>query len=41
MLIVAGIMLVYPKTLFDVAGFALVAFVLFTQWFRKPSIQTS
>jgi TRAP transporter 4TM/12TM fusion protein len=41
MLIVAGIMLVYPKTLFDVAGFALVAFVLFAQWFRKPSIQTS
>jgi TRAP-type uncharacterized transport system fused permease subunit len=41
MLIVAGIMLVYPKTLFDAAGFALVAFVLFTQWFRKPSIQTS
>ncbi|OGA64828.1 MAG: C4-dicarboxylate ABC transporter permease [Betaproteobacteria bacterium RIFCSPLOWO2_12_FULL_65_14] len=41
MLVVAGIMLVYPKALFDVAGFALVAFVLFTQWFRKPSIQTS
>ncbi len=41
MLIVAGVMLVYPKTLFDVAGFALVAFVLFTQWYRRPSIQTS
>ncbi len=40
-LIVAGVMLVYPKTLFDVAGFALVAIVLALQWFRKPSIQTS
>jgi TRAP transporter 4TM/12TM fusion protein len=40
-LIVAGVMLVYPKTLFDVAGFAMVAIVLALQWFRKPSIQTS
>jgi len=41
MLIVAGIMLVYPKTLFDIAGFSLVAVVLAMQWFRRPSIQTS
>jgi TRAP transporter 4TM/12TM fusion protein len=41
MLIVAGVLLVYPKTLFDVAGFGLVVIVLLTQWFRKPSIQTS
>ena len=40
-LIVAGVMLVYPKTLFDAAGFGLVAIVLAMQWFRKPSIQTS
>jgi TRAP transporter 4TM/12TM fusion protein len=40
-LIVAGVMLVYPKTLFDVAGFALVAIVLALQWLYKPSIQTS
>ena len=41
MLLVAGVALVYPKSLFDVIGFALVAIVLFTQWSRKPSIQTS
>ncbi|MGH8669506.1 MAG: TRAP transporter permease [Burkholderiales bacterium] len=41
MLLVAGVALVYPKTLFDIIGFALVAIVLFTQWSRKPSIQTS
>src|SRR5688572_5410488 len=40
-LIVAGVMLVYPKTLFDVAGFTLVTIVLALQWFRKPSAQTS
>jgi TRAP transporter 4TM/12TM fusion protein len=40
-LIVAGVMLVYPKTLFDVAGFALVAIVLALQWLHKPSTQTS
>jgi TRAP-type uncharacterized transport system fused permease subunit len=40
-LIVAGVMLVYPKALFDVAGFALVAIVLAMQWFHKPSTQTS
>ena len=41
MLLVAGVALVYPKTLFDVIGFALVAIVLFTQWSRKPLPQTS
>jgi TRAP transporter 4TM/12TM fusion protein len=41
LLLVAGVMLVYPKTLFDVVGFGFVAIVLFMQWFRKPSIQTS
>ncbi|HEX2200103.1 MAG TPA: TRAP transporter fused permease subunit [Burkholderiales bacterium] len=41
MLLVAGVALVYPKTLFDVLGFGLVAVVLFTQWFRKPSTPTS
>jgi len=41
MLIVAGFLLVYPKTLFDIAGFALVAVVLATQWFRRPSAQPS
>ncbi|HEX6529959.1 MAG TPA: TRAP transporter fused permease subunit [Burkholderiales bacterium] len=32
MLLVAGVLLVYPKTLFDVVGFALVAIVLVTQF---------
>jgi TRAP transporter 4TM/12TM fusion protein len=41
MLIVAGVLLVYPKTLFDVAGFGLVALVLMLQWFHRPAIQTS
>jgi TRAP transporter 4TM/12TM fusion protein len=36
MLLVAGVLLVYPKTLFDAIGFALVAAVLASQWFRKP-----
>ncbi len=35
MLFVAGVMLVYPKTLFDVIGFAMVVVVLFTQWLRR------
>jgi TRAP transporter 4TM/12TM fusion protein len=35
MLLVAGVLLVYPKTLFDVAGFALVALVLATQFLVK------
>jgi TRAP transporter 4TM/12TM fusion protein len=35
MLGVAGFLLVYPKTLFDIIGFAMVAVVLFTQWLRR------
>jgi len=41
MLLVAGVLLVYPKTLFDAIGFVLVAMVLAGQWMRKPSTQTS
>ena len=41
LLFVAGVLLVYPKTLFDAVGFVLVAIVLATQWFRKPSTATS
>ena len=32
MLLVAGVLLVYPKTLFDAVGFVLVAIVLVTQF---------
>jgi TRAP-type uncharacterized transport system fused permease subunit len=35
MLIVAGFLLVYPKALFDMIGFALVALVLLMQWSKK------
>ena len=35
MLLVAGVLLVYPKTLFDVVGFGLVAIVLATQFMVK------
>jgi TRAP transporter 4TM/12TM fusion protein len=41
MLLVAGVLLVYPKTLFDAIGFVLVAMVLISQWFRKPTTPTS
>ena len=34
-LVVAGFLLVYPNTLFDVIGFVLVAVVLLIQWFKK------
>jgi TRAP-type uncharacterized transport system fused permease subunit len=34
MLFIAGVMLVYPKALFDIIGFALVAAVLIMQWLR-------
>jgi TRAP transporter 4TM/12TM fusion protein len=37
MLLVAGVLLVYPKTLFDAAGFALVAIVLVSQFLVKRS----
>jgi len=40
-LLVAGILLVYPKTLFDAIGLALVAGVLVSQWLRKPATPTS
>jgi TRAP transporter 4TM/12TM fusion protein len=35
MLFVAGVLLVYPKTLFDVIGFVLVVLVLGSQWLRR------
>ena len=35
MLIIAGVLLVYPRTLFDAIGFGLVALVLLMQWLRK------
>ena len=41
MLLIAGVLLVYPKTLFDAVGFTLVAMVLASQWLRKPSTATS
>jgi TRAP-type uncharacterized transport system fused permease subunit len=41
MLFVAGVLLVYPKTLFDAAGLGLVVVVLALQWFRRPSPATS
>jgi hypothetical protein len=41
MLLIAGVLLVYPKTLFDAVGFALVVIVLASQWLRKPSKPTS
>ncbi|HEX6295243.1 MAG TPA: TRAP transporter permease [Burkholderiales bacterium] len=41
MLIVAGFALVYPGLTADIIGFGLVLLVLATQWFRRPSIQTS
>ncbi|HEX5612517.1 MAG TPA: TRAP transporter fused permease subunit, partial [Burkholderiales bacterium] len=41
MLLVAGVLLVYPKTLFDAIGFGLVVVVLALQWFHKPATATS
>mgnify|MGYP001411254552 CR=1 FL=1 len=41
MLFAAGVLLVYPKTYSNVAGFALVAVVLGLQWFLKPATRTS
>jgi TRAP-type uncharacterized transport system fused permease subunit len=35
MLLVAGVMLVYPSKFFDVVGFVLVAAVLASQWMRR------
>jgi TRAP transporter 4TM/12TM fusion protein len=41
MLFAAGVLLVYPKTYSNVAGFALVAVVLGLQWFLRPATRTS
>jgi TRAP transporter 4TM/12TM fusion protein len=41
MLLVAGVMLVYPAKALDIVGFALVVLVLGLQWFHRPAIQTS
>jgi TRAP-type uncharacterized transport system fused permease subunit len=42
MLLVAGILLVYPAKLFDIVGFALVVVVVLMQWLGKaPTTQTS
>ena len=38
MLIVAGFLLVYPKAMFDVIGFALVALVVLMQWLRRDAV---
>src|SRR5213076_3226677 len=40
LLVVAGFLRVYPKTLFDISGFVLVAVVITAQWFRKPETST-
>jgi TRAP-type uncharacterized transport system fused permease subunit len=41
MLVVAGVLLVYPKALFDAIGFGLVVLVVAMQWLRKdrPAVQ--
>jgi TRAP-type uncharacterized transport system fused permease subunit len=36
MLFVAGVMLVYPRALFDIIGFAMVAVVVGLQLWHKP-----
>jgi TRAP transporter 4TM/12TM fusion protein len=38
MLVVAGFLLVYPKALFDIIGFALVALVVLMQWLRRGEL---
>ncbi len=35
LLVAAGVMLVYPSKLLDLVGFAIVAVVLASQYFRK------
>jgi len=35
------VMLVYPHKTLDIVGFALVAVVIFLQWFQRPAIRTS
>jgi TRAP transporter 4TM/12TM fusion protein len=41
MLLVAGLLLVYPHKAVDAVGFGLVLLVLVLQWFHRPAIQTS
>ncbi len=41
LLLIAGVLLVYPKTLFDAIGFVMVAMVLTSQWLRRSSTATS
>src|SRR5690242_7571281 len=41
MLLVAGVLLVYPTGAADLIGFVLVVLVLALQWFRRPAIATS
>jgi TRAP transporter 4TM/12TM fusion protein len=41
MLVVAGILLVYPHKSFDAVGFGLILVVLAMQWFYRPAIRTS
>ncbi|HEX7053547.1 MAG TPA: TRAP transporter permease [Burkholderiales bacterium] len=41
MLIVAGVLLVYPHKTLDIVGFVLVALVLLLQWLYRPALRTS
>jgi TRAP-type uncharacterized transport system fused permease subunit len=41
MLIVAGLMLVYPRAMFDVIGLALVVAVVVMQKLRRPTVQAA
>jgi TRAP-type uncharacterized transport system fused permease subunit len=41
MLIVAGLMLVYPRAMFDVIGLALVVTVVVMQKLRRPTVQAA
>jgi TRAP-type uncharacterized transport system fused permease subunit len=41
MLIVAGFLLVYPKALFDLIGFVLVAVVLVLQWMKRDVVHAA
>ena len=41
MLLLAGLMLVYPAKAFDIVGFGLVVIVVLMQWFYRPALRTS
>jgi TRAP-type uncharacterized transport system fused permease subunit len=41
MLVVAGLMLVYPRALFDYIGAALVVAVIVMQWLRRGEARTA